>query len=323
MREYGFELSLCASLEAERNAVVSRQLGTAVDGRRVMDVVLVEPGPGFDDRAAITAETIPPTAIESDVGPGRAVYWKDAFDCHPEQARGAIERAVELGFFERERTTGRTCVRATTRYPGDWYGRLVGIENKPDLGRPGDLERQLQKDVSLGLLDAVVLATSSYVTGAHLNRIPEAVGVWRFDPDTGDREVVREPTPLDPEAPGVDIVERHRARTEIAVVPPAEIARVRRRVAERAYGKGWRPSAMPGCAHVDHDDRVGTDGLPACGWKDRLVAPGAECGPDCEGFVPAAPPAYDAAVERDRRQPWRADPEGTARRQAGLDRFSG
>jgi len=86
-----------------------------------------------------------------------------------------------------------------------------------------------------------VLATASYVTRAHLNRIPEAVGVWRFDPDTGEREVVRESTPFEPDAPGVEIREERALQTDVALVDPAAKARKRRRIAERAYGKGWRP----------------------------------------------------------------------------------
>jgi hypothetical protein len=321
VQEFAFELALAARLERSREAVLSRQLGTSVRGRRIMDLVVVEPGPAFADRAAVTPERIPAPAIESDVGTGRACYWKDAFDIHPDRAESVVERAVELGFFERERRGGRTYVRQTARYPDDWFGRLVGIENKPDLSRPGDLQTQLRKDVSLGLLDAVVLATASYVTGAHLNRIPDEVGVWRFDPESGEREVVREPEPLTPDDPGVDIVERGTARTDVEVVSAAEKSRYRRRVAERAYGKGWRTYELPACARAEAGERFGTDGLPFCAWKGRLVDPASECGEGCAGFDPADPPEADPTAERARRQPWEADPEGRQRRQSGLDRF--
>ncbi len=317
MREAAFEHALCAALEAP-DTVVSRQLGAHVHGRRIVDTVVLEPGPDFPERAAITAETIPPAAVAADVGPGTAVPLVDAVPGHPEHAREVAERAVEVGFFERERRGGRTCVRQTARYPDDWVGRLVGVENKPDLGRPGDLATQLRTDVSLGLLDAVVLATSSYVTGAHLNRVPDAVGVWRFDPDTGDREVVREPAPLAPDQPGVELLERTPARTDVRVATPEAKARARRRLAERAYGKGWRPAALPECGHCRVDDA----GLARCAWKERPVAPGAECGPACDGHDPAPVPdrAPPAAV-RDDRSAWVADPDGRRRRQAGLDRF--
>jgi len=316
VREFAFELALCAAIE-DGESLLGRQLGTAVHGRRVMDVVAVEPGPAFDERAAISAETIPAAAIESDVGPGRARFWKDAFDCHPETARGAIERAVAVGFFERERRGGRTYVRQTARYPDDWFGRLRGIENKPDLGRPGDLETQLLTDVELALLDEVVLATASHVTGAHLNRIPEAVGVWEFDPETGDLTVVRDPETLPTTEPGVDVLERTPARTDVRIATAAEKARQRRRVAERVYGKGWRPDEYPACAVVDPDD----DGLPYCPWAERVVHPGVDCGADCAGHDPAEPPAVDVAGLRAAGSSWRPDPDGRRRQQAGLDRF--
>jgi len=315
VREDAFELALCATLERERETVVSRQLGTGVHGRRVMDIVSIEPGDGFPARRAITAETIPPQAIESDVGPGRARDPATAFDCHPERAATAVEAALACGFFERERRGGRTLVRQTVRYPS-WYDRLVGIENKPDLDRPGALESQLLTDVHLAVLDAVVLATASHVTGAHLNRIPDAVGVWQFDPETGERTVVREPDPLPAEAPGVEILDRTPARTAIRIADADAKARTRRRVAERAYGKGWRPD-LPACERVDPDDA----GLPHCPWKGRVVNPPVECGPACDGHEPGASPTFDADRARAERSPWEPDPAGRARRQSGLDAF--
>ncbi|MFC7018595.1 MULTISPECIES: DUF5787 family protein [Haloarcula] len=315
MREFGFELALCAHLEREGH-LVSRQLGGHVHGRRVLDTVVVEPGPEFAERAAITPERIPTAAIESDVGPGRARYWKSAFDCHPDRAERAVELAVERGFFERERRGGRTYVRQTTRYP-NWIGRITAIENKPDLDRPGDLETQLRTDVSLGLVDRVVLATADYVTGAHLNRIPEAVGVWRFDPDSGDREVVRESAPLPADAGGVELLEEHPLRTDVRVVTAAETARARRRLAERAYAKGWRSFDYPDCTRCRPD----ADGLPHCAWKGRPVRESEACGPDCGGYDPGEAPTVDGDALRAERTPWERDPAGRRRRQSGLDRF--
>ena len=315
VREFGFELALCAYLERE-GRLVSRQLGGHVHGRRVLDTVVVEPGPEFAERAAITPERIPAAAIESDVGPGRARYWKDAFDCHPEQAERAVELAVERGFFERERRGGRTYVRQTTRYP-DWVGSITAIENKPDLDRPGDLEAQLRTDVSLGLVDRVVLATADYVTGAHLNRIPEAVGVWRFDPDSGEREVVREAAALSTGEGGVELIEEAPLRTDVRVVSAAEKARSRRRLAERAYAKGWRSFDYPDCAQCNVDD----DGLPHCAWKGRPVRASEECGPDCGGYDHTEAPTFDGDARRADQTPWEPDPAGRSRRQSGLDRF--
>ena len=316
MQEFAFELRLCAHLERESDAILSRQLGTHVHGRRVMDIVRVDPGPTIEERAAITPKAIPVEAIASDVGPGRARYWKDAFDCHPDRAETVVEYAVDCGFFEKERRNGRTYVRQTTRYP-EWAGRIVAIENKPNLARPGALETQLLTDVRLGLVDEVVLATASHVTGAHRNRIPDAVGIWQFDPESGEREVLREATPLD-DGYGTEILARDSARTEIRTVTPAEKRRARRRVAERAYGKGWRTYDLPACARIDPD----SDGLPVCPWKGRVVNPAAECGPSCDGHDPADPPELDRQHLRASRSWWRADPDGRERRQVGLDRFS-
>lgn len=319
MREFAFEMNLCAYLEAETAGVVSRQLDASLHGSRVIDVLEVTLGPEFAERAAITPASIPSAAVESSAGPGRARYWRDVFDCHPEQARRAVDRAVEVGFFERQRRNGRDYVRQVARYP-DWFGRLRGIENKPDLGRPGDLDSQLRRDVALGLFDEVVLATSSYVTRAHLNRIPQAVGVWRFNPKTGEKRVVREPTALGPDEPGFEIVGESPGQTKVRLIRTDEKARQRRRMAERGYGKGWRVD-LPACARAREGKAAGAGALPGCAWKDRLVHPGQECGPDCAGYGPADPPDVDPGAERARRTSWDPDPEGRARRQTRLRRF--
>ena len=318
MREFPFELALCAHLEATEDDIVARQIGGAVraPSNRVLDVLCVEPGPGMDARTALTAESIPAAAIESDVGVGRARDPVKAFDCSPQHARRVAERAEDIGFFER----AAGGVRQVARYPDDWFGRLRAVENKPDLDAPGDLQIQLRKDVSLALVDEVVLATESYVTGAHLNRIPEAVGVWRFDPESGEREVIRDPERLPTDEAGIELLESHTGRTDVSVVTAAEKARKRRRMAERAYGKGWRTYDFPACGEASAVARGGSDGLPYCAWKDELVNP-ANCGADCPGHDPVEPLEFDANAARDGRTPWVADPDGRARRQSGLDRF--
>jgi hypothetical protein len=319
VREYAFELSMCAAVEAASDGVVARQLGSHT---RIVDAVEVRPGPEFSARTAITAEALPDLAIESDVGVGRARYWKDAVDAPPERAEAAIDRAVEVGFFADERHNGRRYVRQTARYP-DWFDGLRAFENKPDLGRPGDLQLQLRKDVSLALFDEVVLVTESYVTGAHLNRIPEAVGVWRFFPEEGRFEVVREATELPTDDPGIAVLEESAARVDIEPVTAAEKARRRRRIAERAYGKGWRPEELPACERAAARGPAfrPDDTLPYCAWKGRFVDPARECGADCGGHAPAEPPEADAEAARTRNSAWEADPEGRSRRQVGLDRF--
>ncbi len=319
MREYAFELSVCAAREAESDGIVARQLGTE---SRIVDVVEIVPGPEFEARTEITPETIPDPAIESEVGVGRARRPAAAFATTPDRAKAIADRAVEIGFFEAERRNGHRYVRQSTRYP-EWIGELKAIENKPDLGRPGDLERQLRKDVSLALFDEIELVTASYVTGAHLNRIPEAVGVRRFDPETGRSETVREPTRLPTEETGISILEDRPSRTEIEPVSAARKARLRRRIAERAYGKGWRPETLPGCerAAARGPPFGPDDALPYCAWKERFVDPASECGPACPEYVPADAPESDTTAIRARRTPWRADPDGVTRRQAGLDAF--
>ncbi|QHS17741.1 hypothetical protein GWK26_11620 [haloarchaeon 3A1-DGR] len=315
--EFRFELALCAALE-DPDRVVARQLGGAVarPGARIVDVCVLDPGPEFTDRASITPASIPDAALEADVGPGTAVPVGDAFDLPPERARSVVEAAVEVGYLERERRGGRELVRATARYPDDWVDELVAIENKPDLGRPGDLRAQLRFDVELGLFDRVWLATASHVTRAHLNRIPTEVGVRRVDPETGDREVVREATTLPVAQPGIEIVAEEGLRTDVEVVNPAAKARKRRRIAERAYGKGWRPDP-PGCAHAT----TTADGRPYCDRFDRVVDPGRDCGEGCAAHEPAEPPGTDHETLRAANSAWVADPDGAPRRQAGLDRF--
>ena len=316
--EYRFELAMCAHLERTTDWVIGRQLGGSVadPGRRVMDVVGVVPGPAFDDRARITSETIPPVVIESELGVGRARDPAKVFDTHPDRRQRLIETARERGILTVERRDGRQMVRQTARYPDDWFRTLIGIENKPDLGRPGDLATQLRLDSRLGLFDRCVVATESHVTGAHRNRIPESVGIWRFDPDTGERTVLREPTRLSVESPGVEIRAEHGDRTDVTVVSPGAKRRRRRRIAERAYGKGWRPEP-PACANCAPDD----DGRPYCAHFDRVIHPGRDCGPACAGHDPAEPPAIDRERLRADRTPWRSDPDGIDSRQTGLDRF--
>jgi len=318
--EFAFELALCARLEGATDWLPARQLGASVaePGSRVMDVVGVVPGPSFGERAAITDRTIPPPAVESGVGVGEAVRPAAAFDCGPDAASRIAQRAVEVGFFERERRGGHAAVRRAARYPDDWFDRLVGIENKPDLGEPGDLDRQLRLDVALALFDEVVVATGSYVTRAHLNRLPDPVGVWRFGPDAGEREVVREPERLPVDRPTLEPVAERPLRTDVEPVSAASKARARRAVAERAYGKGWRTyaDALPACAHAG----ATADGRPRCAHFDRVVRPASDCG-DCPAREPGEAPDLDADGLRAERTPWVGDPEGRARRQAGLDRF--
>ncbi len=312
MREFDFELAVCAGLEADGH-LVARQLSGGVHGSRVVDTVVVEPGPTFDARTRLTDATIPPRLLESDIGPGTARRPIELVG-DSEFAREAVEAGVDCGYLTRERRDGQAYVRATARYPDDWFARLVAVENKPNLERPGALELQLRKDVSLALFDEVWLATASHVTGAHLNRIPPEVGVWRVDPETGRRETVRDPTRLSTDETGIEVCDEHAARTAVRPVDAATKRRYRRRVAERAYGKGWRVP-FPDCPHVEERSVAGVDGLAYCTRQDRFARPADACDVAGEG------PGVDVNARRAAHSPWVRDPAGAVRRQAGLDQF--
>lgn len=318
MREYPFELRLCAYLEDDREGLIGRQLGGGVDnpGIRVNDVIHVAPGPGFERRRKIGSDTIPQRAIEASVGTGSVKPVTEVFETSPERAREIAEQAAIAGFFERERRDGRTVVRQTTTYP-DWFGEITAIENKPHLDRPGAMARQLRFDVALGLYDRIVLATADHVTGAHLNRLPEAVGVWRFDPESSEREVIREATPLQPSEGGTEICAERPLRTDVALVESQSVRKARRRVAERVWGKGWRPERLPACGHCEPTGK----GLPYCEFFERLVDPRHECSPECPGYTPSPPPMVDLEAKRAAHSPWDPDVAAFASEQAELDRF--
>lgn len=322
VREYGFELRLCAHLETDTGGIVARQVGGAVHdtGSRVLDTVVIAPGQEFDTRRRITGAEIPARAIHSPVGVGRARRWSQAIDASPETANRILERAIDVGFFERVQHNGRWRVRQTTRYP-DWIGSITAIENKPDLGEPGDLIDQLRLDVALGLVDRVILATASYVTAAHMNRIPDEVGIWRVHTadTTLEIEEVRAPTDLAVDDWGIELGDREPLTRAIRTVSPAAKQRARIRLAERAYGKGWRPR-FPGCSEGTSREELGSRAIPYCTWKDRIIEPSG-CGPACPGFTPASPPVVNGAAEREQRTQWKRDPDGFAREQVGLGGF--
>jgi hypothetical protein len=318
VREYRFELRLCAYLEDHRDGVVGRQLGGGVDnpGTRVNDVIHVAPGDEFEHRRRIGSDTIPEAALDAPAKVGTVTPVTDLFETTPERAREIAERAAEAGFFERERRGGRTVVRQTTVYP-DWFSEITAIENKPDLDRPGALARQLRFDVALGMYDRVILATADHVTGAHLNRVPDPVGVWRFDPESGERTVIREASSLPVSEAGTEIFEEHPLRTVVAFVDAPSVRKARRRVAERVWGKGWRPERLPGCGQCEATAK----GLPYCRYFDRVVNPMAECGPACAGHTPAPAPPVDVEAKRAEHSPWDPDSAAFVSEQAELDRF--
>ncbi len=317
MDEFGFELQLCAHLEATTDAIVSRQLSGAIErANRVLDTVLVEPGAAFEQRARLTDSTIPAMVLEADIGPGRFRDWR-ALLGDGMAAEQAIERAHDIGYLEVEYEAGRERVKAVDRYPADWFDRIIAIENKPDLETPGGLYEQLRFDATLGLVDEVILATQSYVTRAHRNRFPDEIGIWRFDPETRELEVLDPPTQLASARPGFEIIEHRPGQTAVEPVDPAQKRRSRRQLAERAYGKGWRTYTLPACANIEPtEDR--TPGLPNCTYFDELVNPSVTCGPSCPGHSSAPPPALDLDGIRERHSPWMRDPPDRRSRQGRL-----
>lgn len=320
--EYAFELALCAHLESADDVIVSRQLGGAVvdADRRVLDVVIVEPGRTFDDRARLSEATIPRRILESPIGAGTFRDWRRALG-DGIAAEKAIERAINIGVLEVDHDRGRELVRLVDRYPKDWFDRIIAIENKPYLDEPGALYEQLQFDVSLGLADSVVLVTESYVTRAHRNRFPDEIGIWRFDPEEVSIEVITEASELATDGPGIEIANRQTGRTEIDIVDTTSKQHARRHLAERAYGKGWRTYRLPPCGQVD-PDRGPFPGGPYCSHFDRLIRQERDCGPRCPGFEPAAPPPVDLAGLRARCSPWIRNPPDRRSHQSSLERFT-
>jgi len=273
--------------------------------------------PGFDRRAAITPDRIPDPAIEAAVGPGEAVPLKKAFDLPPDRAEAVAERAAEVGYLERERRDGRPIVRATARYPDDWVGSLTAIENKPDLGTPGDLAAQLRYDAALGLFDEVVLATASYVTRARISiGSPRRSASGGSIPTRASARSFGSRRPSKPDAPGVEIREERALQTDGCGSSTPAKARKRRRIAERAYGKGWRPD--PRAARTRR--RLLTGARTAIGSIGSSI-------PGATAVRPVARtslriPRNRPGPLRDERTAWVADPTGDGpRRQSGLSRF--
>ncbi len=333
--EFAFEITLCAQLEAT-GQLVGRQLGTGVinPGHRIADIITVTPTSKFDVRKQITHNEIPDTAIEANVGPGRYRYWKNAYrplDIHPEHARESMEQAVTIGFFETTRRAGRTYIRQVSRYPS-WIDSIRAIENKPDLGQPGDLKTQLRNDVTLGVVDEVILATNTHVTGAHLNRIPDEVGVWEFS--NNEITVVREPTRLPVSAAGIERLEQHPGRTDIHTVTPDQKSRARRRLGERVYGKGWRTFELSDCKSLKikphersstNEEQPSTadviDGIPFCSHYNRIINPRRACGLNCPHYHQTnSPLEVPFDTFRETTSPWTQTPPLTTK-QTNLNAF--
>ena len=218
--------------ESDVTHLVARQIGTK---RRRWDTVVVEADPaGLRQRAAFGE-----TELDSDLlhivrhAPAEWAWYRDALpepDYPWRYVREAIHRASDRDILHTRRAGNRIEIKRIAPYP-DWLDSLVAIENKPDLdsSAASRLGEQLSHDVSVGLADAVWVATERTgrtVEPALLEALPVEAGILTTDFDGGvDRdsaEVVWHPTGL---TPTHDAATRERRRLELA---------------ERAYGRGWR-----------------------------------------------------------------------------------
>lgn len=315
--EFGFELRFCAWAERAWTAytsadayVVARQLGTQ---RRRWDTVIVESSPDkLRERAVLGERTLDPDLrFLAEHAPAEWAWYRDALPDpgYPwRYVRQAIHRGAARGVVEKRRNGSRIQIRRVGPYP-EWVDRLVAVEHKPDLDASAarDLADQLERDVALGLADEVWLATEA--TGARvepalLEEMPVEVGILVFDPDTGDAEVVWHPRALAPDEPGERV-----GGGEAETVDSARKAELRARIAERAYGRGWRryvDNMRPDCRHF-HLRRDGAGYVPACGargWEQTESA----CGSSCDDFEPEPP------VWRQRGWPIEGGPGKTVQR---------
>ncbi|TKR24800.1 DUF5787 family protein [Natronomonas salsuginis] len=312
MKEFGFELRVCAW--AERNwphggrtstAIVARQLGTR---RRRWDTLVIE----TTDADLRGREPFGEDRLDSDLlhvarhAPASWTYYRE---CLPDPGypwryvREAIHRADDRGFVETRRDGNRIEIRRRYRYPA-WAGRIVAIENKPDLDASAArrLAEQLEHDVALALADEIWVATTATdeeIEPALLEAMPVEVGILSVSNERGswDCEPIWQPRTLDVSAPGTRILDRSAggprdmsaARFEYA--DPGWKHRKRLEIAERAYERGWRSYAAtmrPDCRHFELEDPTGP--FPWCAAKQREQT-AAECSGSCADFEPE-PPAW-------------------------------
>ncbi|WP_129116802.1 DUF5787 family protein [Halegenticoccus tardaugens] len=293
--EFVFELQTCRWAErawppdGERDAVlVARQLGTR---RRRWDTVIVETNP----EALAARVRFGPRELDSDLlhvvrhAPEGWAWYRDALP-HPgypwRYVRAAVHRAAGRGVVEKRRRGNRIEIRRIAPYP-DWVRRIVAVENKPDLDASAAraLASQLEHDVSRALADEVWVATATTdasVEPALLEDMPVEVGILTMDFAAGARsdagEVLWYPSGLEPPGEG-----ESGAGTD-------DRTGTRLRIAERAYGRGWRShveTMRPDCRHFELRRR-GDALLPRCAAKGRHQT-AAECAGSCPRFEPEPP----------------------------------
>ncbi|WP_224450080.1 DUF5787 family protein [Haloprofundus salilacus] len=298
--EFVFELLTCRWAErawppdGDRTSalVVARQLGTK---RRRWDTVVVEADPeGLAARAAFGADE-----LDSDLlhvvrhAPAEWTWYRDTLP-HPgypwRYVLAAIHRAAARGVVEKRRNGRRIEIRRIAPYP-DWVRRIVAVENKPDLDASAAraLSGQLEHDVEAALADEVWLATATTgaaVEPALLEDIPVDVGILALDFSEGVTadagEVAWYPSSLSPETDESGETDETDDRTDRV--------ETRLRLAERAYGRGWRSyheTMRPDCRFFELR-RAGDALLPWCAAKKRHQT-AAECSGSCTSFQPEPP----------------------------------
>ncbi|QCJ48049.1 DUF5787 family protein [Haloprofundus sp. MHR1] len=296
--EFVFELLTCRWAERawppesdrESALVVARQLGTK---RRRWDTVVVEADPeALAARAAFGDDELDSNLLHvARHAPAEWTWYRDALP-HPgypwRYVLAAIHRAAARGVVEKRRKGRRIEIRRIAPYP-DWIRRIVAIENKPDLDASAAraLSGQLEHDVETALADEVWLATAATdaaVEPALLESIPVDVGILALDFSAGVRadagEVAWYPSSLSPRADG-DGVDSGDC---------GDRAETRLRLAERAYGRGWRSyhsTMRQDCRHFELR-RAGDALLPWCAAKGRHQT-AAECAGSCGSFQPEPP----------------------------------
>lgn len=263
--------------------LVARQLGTQ---QRRWDTVVVEVDP--DKLAA--RQQFGDRELDSDLlhivrhAPAEWAWYREVLpepDYPWRYVRESIHRADDRGILKTRRRGNRIEIKRIAPYP-DWVGRLIAIENKPDLDASAarQLADQLQHDVDTALADEVWVATAQTgrrVEPALLESLPVEAGILTTDFEEGvdaDSATVEwYPTRLT--SAHAHTGDRHDRRLELA---------------ERAYGRGWRnyqQTMRPDCRHF-HLRRAGRVLLPWCAAK-KCHQSSTVCGSSCDSFEPEPP----------------------------------
>jgi hypothetical protein len=285
--EFVYELQVCRWAElawppeepTPPAYLVARQLGTK---QRRWDTVVIEADPeGLAARRQFGEQE-----LDADLlhvvrhAPADWAFYRDALpkpDYPWRYVRESIHRADDRGIVQTRRNGNRIEIKQIAPYP-DWLGRLIAIENKPDLDASAarQLADQLEHDVAAGLADEVWVATAKTgrrVEPALLESLPVEAGILTTDFEGGvDAEsasIEWYPTRLQADE------DRHDRRLELA---------------ERAYGRGWRNyerTMRPDCRHFQLRP-AGRALLPWCEAK-QCHQSSTVCGSSCDEFEPEPP----------------------------------